>query len=113
MRTAIDCFAGAGGATQGLRDAGFDVVAAVENDPSAASTWRANHPGALFERGIRDVDLTGLADCVPDGQRLTLLKACPPCQGFSSLRGASVDQARNDLVLDTLRLVDALEPEAV
>ena len=45
---------------------------------------------------------------------LDLLKACPPCQGFSTLRGAKApDAARNDLVLDTLRLVDELQPRAV
>lgn len=112
-RTAIDCFAGAGGATQGLRDAGFEVVAAVESDAHAAATWRANHPGMMFEEDIREVDLGKLAACVPQGERLSLLKACPPCQGFSSLRGTAVDEDRNDLVLDTLRLVDSLNPMAV
>lgn len=113
VRTAIDLFAGAGGATQGLRDAGFDVVAAVENDPSAAATWRANHPGRMFEADIRAVPLEELRETVPVGARLDLLKACPPCQGYSSLRGTDPDPVRNDLVLDTLRLVDALEPRAL
>lgn len=113
MRIAIDLFAGAGGATQGLRDAGYDVVAAVENDPSAAATWRANHPGRMFEADIRAVSLDELRAAIPPGRRLDLLKACPPCQGFSSLRGADPDPARNDLVLDTLRLIDALEPRAL
>jgi DNA (cytosine-5)-methyltransferase 1 len=46
--------------------------------------------------------------------QLDLLKACPPCQGFSSLRGGrSSDDIRNDLVLDTLRFVEELEPRAV
>ncbi|WKN48917.1 DNA cytosine methyltransferase [Nocardioides sp. Arc9.136] len=113
MRTAIDLFAGAGGATQGLRDAGFDVVAAVENDAAAAATWRANHPGRMFESDIRAVDTDDLRGALPEGARLDLLKACPPCQGFSSLRGADPDPERNDLVLDTLRLVDALQPRVL
>lgn len=113
MRTAIDCFAGAGGATQGLRNAGFDVVAAVEIESDAAATWRANHPGTMLQGDIRDVDPVALRALIPPGERLSLLKACPPCQGFSSLRGASIDESRNDLVLDTLRLVDTLKPVAV
>jgi DNA (cytosine-5)-methyltransferase 1 len=113
VRTAIDLFAGAGGATQGLRNAGFDVVAAVENDTSAAATWRANHPGKMFEGDIRTVRLEDLRVTVGSGRRLDLLKACPPCQGFSSLRGANPDPDRNDLVLDTLRLVNALRPRAL
>ena len=38
---AIDMFCGCGGTTQGLKDAGFEVVAGVEVDPLAAETFRA------------------------------------------------------------------------
>jgi predicted RNA methylase len=55
--TAIDLFAGAGGATQGLTDAGFSVLAAVESDGPASDSYRANHPGVhLVESDIRQVD---------------------------------------------------------
>lgn len=113
--TAVDLFAGAGGATQGLRDAGFDVVAAVESDPDAATTWSLNHPGRMFRADVRQVTSTALlaAGGLQPGD-LDLLKACPPCQGFSSLRGSRAPDARqNDLVLDTLRFVAQLEPRAV
>jgi DNA (cytosine-5)-methyltransferase 1 len=114
---AVDLFAGGGGATRGLRDAGFDVVAAVENDPHAAATWRLNHDGKLFEADIREVGADDIAQLVargPDHSELDLLKSCAPCQGFSSLRGGrEADPDRNDLVLDTLRFVDGLTPRAV
>lgn len=113
--TAVDLFAGAGGATQGLRDAGFDVVAAVELDADAAGTWAMNHPGVVLQADVRTVTPEALMNAGGFGYgKLDLLKACPPCQGFSSLRGGGdVDEARNDLVLDTLRLVDGLLPRAV
>src|SRR5439155_16527593 len=41
---AIDLFSGAGGATLGLRMAGFDVPVAVELDEEKALTLRKNHP---------------------------------------------------------------------
>jgi DNA (cytosine-5)-methyltransferase 1 len=115
MRTAVDLFAGAGGATQGLRDAGYDVVAAVENEPDAAETWRLNHPGVMIQADIRRVDPARVLSVAElQGRGVDLLKACPPCQGFSSLRGAAqADPARNDLVLDTLRFVDGLSPTAI
>ncbi len=113
--TAVDLFAGAGGATQGLRDAGYDVVAAVENEPDAAETWRLNHPGVMIQADIRRVEPARVLSVAGlRGRAVDLLKACPPCQGFSSLRGAAQpDAVRNDLVLDTLRFVDGLSPAAV
>jgi DNA (cytosine-5)-methyltransferase 1 len=113
--TAVDLFAGAGGATTGLVQAGFRVVAAVENDISAAQSYRANHPEVvLVEDDIRNVDparlLRGLR--LRPG-RLDLLKACPPCQGFSSLAKGNVDEDRNDLVLDVSRFVEAFRPKAI
>ena len=116
--TVIDLFAGAGGATQGLFQAGFRVVAAVENDPRAADTYRANHPGVHLEaRDIEKVRLGRLRSRVGmEKGDLTLLKSCPPCQGFSSLghiEGGEEDDPRNDLVRQTWRFVTAFEPRAV
>jgi DNA (cytosine-5)-methyltransferase 1 len=113
-RTAIDLFAGAGGATQGLRDAGFVVLSAAENDKDAAASFALNHPDVVMAGDVRDI--------VPDRLRrflglrrgeLDLLKACPPCQGFSSLARGDVDTLRNDLVLDVFRFVHGLRPKVV
>ena len=41
--TCLEIFAGAGGMSQGLRDAGLTVKWAVEHDPSAVDTWKMNH----------------------------------------------------------------------
>ena len=40
--TAVDLFAGAGGSSQGLRDAGFQVLGAVENDEVVLSFLRCH-----------------------------------------------------------------------
>ncbi|MGQ4374515.1 DNA cytosine methyltransferase [Streptomyces sp. SAS_267] len=113
--SAIDLFAGAGGATRGLRDAGFRVLAAVENDPEAAESYRRNHPRVLlYEADIRSVAAPQIAEAAKLKRGdLDLLKACPPCQGFSSLAKGEVDQARNDLVLDVARFVDVFLPKTL
>ncbi|MDY7015535.1 MAG: DNA cytosine methyltransferase, partial [Cyanobacteriota bacterium] len=41
---AIDLFAGAGGFSLGVEQAGFDVAIAVENDPVHAAVYRFNFP---------------------------------------------------------------------
>lgn len=115
MYSAVDLFAGAGGATRGLRDAGFEMLAAVENDLEAAETYRRNHPRvSVLAQDVRSVDpQTLLAEAALPPGKLDLLKACPPCQGFSTLAKGVVDERRNDLVLDTFRFVQTLRPRIV
>src|SRR5690348_1335656 len=103
---AVDLFAGAGGLTQGLKDAGIRVLAAVEIDSLASETYSLNHPEVdLATRDIRRVDpreLVGKYD-----RRVDFVAACPPCQGFSTLRtnrrSKVVADSRNDLVFEALR----------
>ena len=112
---AIDLFSGAGGATLGVRNAGFKVVAAVEADPHAAATYRANHPDIrLLQEDIRSVDPEMLRKelKLPPGE-LTLLKACPPCQGYSSIGVRDADDTRNDLVAEVWRFTRVFKPRIV
>lgn len=115
--TAIDLFAGAGGATSGLKQAGLRVLAAVESDGPASATFRANHSDVkLWERDIRSIKASEMRrELQLERGELALLKACPPCQGFSSLAEgrAKPNSLQNDLVLDTIRFVRALGPRSV
>jgi DNA (cytosine-5)-methyltransferase 1 len=91
------------------------MLAAVENDLEAAETYRRNHPKVtLLAEDIRTVQPKALlaGTAVTPGE-LDLLKACPPCQGFSTLAKGLVDEQRNDLVLDTFRFVEELHPRIV
>ncbi len=111
---AIDLFSGCGGLSQGLRSAGFDVVAAFDNDADSVATYRLNHPKTVvFEEDIRNVDPAEIKKIIGD-EPLHLLAGCPPCQGFSSVRRLnrkrSVRDDRNGLVLEYLRFVKALKP---
>jgi DNA (cytosine-5)-methyltransferase 1 len=113
--TAVDLFAGAGGASQGLRDAGFMVLAAVENNRDAANTYAANHRETCVVRSdIRSVDAATLRRelGIAPGD-LTVLNACPPCQGFSTLGSRDVDDPRNDLIASVWPFVSDFQPEAV
>lgn len=102
MRTAIDIFAGAGGASLGLRRAGFRELAAVEYDAAACATLRAalkadgHDPSIVIEGDVREVTGLPAAD---------LWWASPPCQDFStagSVRGSDGDRNGWPWLLDSV-----------
>jgi DNA (cytosine-5)-methyltransferase 1 len=112
--TAVDLFAGAGGASLGLVQAGFDLRLAAEIDPQYASTHEANLPGAVLCGDLRETDevLIGSLAGVAPGE-LDLLFAGPPCQGFSAIGPRVVWDERNNLFREVLRTATALRPHAV
>src|SRR5688500_5526277 len=83
--TALDIFAGGGGLTVGLKRAHFAVVGAVELEPNAFATYKANHPEVkAFKQDVCSVKGEALLRLSESGV-IDLLAGCPPCQGFSSL----------------------------
>lgn len=117
--TAVDLFCGAGGLTLGLKQAGFQVLGAVDLDELAAETYRRNHRSVtLWNRDIRKLAVSEMmATLGLQRGELDLLAGCPPCQGFSTIRthrrGSCVADERNELVFEFVRFVRVLRPRAV
>lgn len=118
-KTAIDLFSGCGGLSLGLRNAGFDVLAAVENDKLASNTYKLNHPNTVLLKKdiqkIRPKYLLKKLNLEPGD--LTLLAGCPPCQGFSTLRTLNgkveVDDPMNDLLFEFLKFIRVFLPKSL
>jgi len=111
--TAAEIFAGGGGLATGLRNAGFRTLVAVEIEPHAAATFKANHPDVqVFRQDVRTISGKTVLDVA--GGSLDVLAACPPCQGFSTLttKWKKVDH-RNELVSEVARLAEEIRPRAI
>lgn len=76
---ALDIFAGAGGLSVGLDQAGFDVVAGAEWDRDACETFAKAHPTADVIEG--DVNTVSF---LPWRREVELLVGGPPCQPWST-----------------------------
>ncbi|MEO0806179.1 MAG: DNA cytosine methyltransferase [Cyanobacteria bacterium J06643_4] len=110
---AIDLFAGAGGLSFGFEQAGFDVVAAVEVDPVHSCVHKFNFPHcAIVPRSVADVSgsdirkAAGLSLSTP----IDVVAGGAPCQGFSLIGQRALDDPRNSLVKEFIRLIRELQP---
>ncbi|WP_409331146.1 DNA cytosine methyltransferase [Trujillonella humicola] len=109
----VDLFAGAGGLSQGFRQAGFRVLAGSDHDPDAVATYHANFPGAEALCGdIRDPQIRERLDELEAGA--DVLVGGPPCQAFSQVRNHSrlIDDPRNSLYREFVRSVATAHPAA-
>lgn len=112
----IDLFAGAGGISIGLEEAGFKCLYANEVSPIYSTTLEGGHPDAFVETGdIRRVDAGSVRRALQlEKGELSLLAGGPPCQGFSvNAPIRSTDDERNHLFRDYLRFVEEFEPATI
>ena len=110
---AIDLYAGVGGLSLGIKQAGFDVVASVEADPLTARYYRYNHPETqVLPNRVGPEIVQSLVAAIPSGKKLALVVGGPPCQGFSSAGRRRADDCRNREVARFAEMVLALRPLA-
>lgn len=120
----IDIFAGCGGLSKGLLNAGWTGLFAVEKNADAFSTLKHNlinknkhflWPDWLEvkEYDINELlknyekELTGLQG------KIALVAGGPPCQGFSMAGKRDKNDQRNKLVKSYIKFIKLVMPEAI
>lgn len=109
----VDLFAGAGGISEGFRQAGFRVLAGSDNDPDATATYKLNFPEARTITG--DIRAPSVREEVLDFARnATVLVGGPPCQAFSQVRNHTrlIDDPRNALYREFVAVLGVVKPAA-
>lgn len=111
--TVIDLFCGAGGLSEGFRQAGFHVLAGQDIDATFGETFTATHGEAKFVHGpIQDIaasELLNVAGMKPG--EIDVIVGGPPCQGYSVYNHKrGIDDPRAGLFKEYLRFVKEIMP---
>ncbi len=113
--TVISLFAGCGGSSLGYSTAGYRELLAIEWDDNAVETFKLNFPdvpvwhGNIAELSVEEcLRITGLKP-----GELDVLDGSPPCQGFSTAGKRNMDDGRNQLFREYVRLLRGLQPKVL
>lgn len=112
----IDLFCGIGGLTRGLIDAGLNVVAGFDIDPTCKYTYEKNNHVTYHTQNIREVHAADL-NKLYTAHATKILVGCAPCQPFSQMRFKLGDANQKDekynLLLEYARLIEEVRPEII
>lgn len=105
----IDLFAGTGGLSLGLENAGFNPVLVVDNYKAANQTYLFNRPflneKKIISEDIKFVDTNSF-------EHAPLIVGGPPCQGFSNAnKQRKKDDDRNQLYKFFVKSVSSVRPK--
>lgn len=111
--TFVSTFAGGGGSSTGYLMAGYRELLAVEWDDNAVETLQLNWPHLDIYHG--DIAKLTVAETLErTGLRvgeLDLFDGSPPCQGFSTAGKRQLNDPRNQLFREYVRLLRGLKPK--
>ncbi|WEV46368.1 DNA cytosine methyltransferase [Bifidobacterium sp. ESL0690] len=102
--TVIDFFCGAGGFSEGFRQAGFNVIMGLDNWQPAVTTHNANHNLHDKKWDISAIETPQAIEQIPDSD---IIIGSPPCVSFSlSNKGGNADKTLGKkLIRNFLRIV--------
>lgn len=123
-KTYIDLFAGCGGLSLGLHNAGWEGIFAIEKSPQAFKTlefnlidrikhfeWPEWLPGQAHDINI--VIERYATELQQLQGKVTLVAGGPPCQGFSIAGQRNENDERNKLIDSYIKFVSLVKPDLI
>lgn len=111
--TFIDLFSGCGGLSHGLEMAGHKCLLGVDANKDAIDSFALNHPHAnVFCGDIKTLKPAKLKELLK-GKSIDMVVGGPPCQGFSTVGRGVVEDERNLLFKEFVRIVKLTKPKFI
>lgn len=111
--TFIDLFSGCGGLSHGLEMAGHRCLLGVDANKEAIETFAANHhQAAVYLGDIKKLSEKKLKELI-GRDTVDMVVGGPPCQGFSTVGKGEVDDVRNQLFKEFVRIVRLTKPKVI
>lgn len=115
----LDLFSGAGGFSEGFKEEGFNIVAAVEFDSQIAQTYLYNNPETfVFNEDIKELETKEIKKVLEKKNvECDVIIGGPPCQGFSMAgnrirnKQKLIEDPRNELFKEYYRMVKDFRPK--
>jgi DNA (cytosine-5)-methyltransferase 1 len=111
----LSLFSGAGGAVEGFKQAGYNVVAAVDIEENCIDTLKTNHPTTMaIQEDIGGTSPSEFADRynIP-AESIDVVVGGPPCKDFSqSQSNRTTESDRANLIFDFINYVKYYSPES-
>ena len=105
----LDLFCGCGGLTQGLTDAGLNVVLGIDKWDKAIESYQKN-----FHHKSLCVDISEFPplECKNkfELENIDIIVGGPPCQGFSMAGRRDNNDPRNSLFMEYVKYLDFFQP---
>lgn len=122
--TYIDLFAGCGGLSLGLHNAGWKGAFAIEKSPDAFKTLEHNlikkkkhfnWPTWLEQKhhDINEILDNHSENLISLRGQIDLVAGGPPCQGFSMAGRRIENDSRNDLINSYVKFIDLVKPKLI
>ena len=100
----VSLFSGGGGLDLGFKQAGYDIVWAIDNASDAVETYRKNIGDHIVCADINTISPDGIPQC-------DIIIGGPPCQSFSLAGNRNAEDARGQLVWTYLEIINAKRPK--
>jgi len=113
INTHLSLFSGAGGLDIGLKMAGWNTIAFVENNKDCQKTLQQNMPHSTIYPDVTSFDIEEFKwNKLQDGRDLDLISGGPPCQPFSTAgKRLGLNDERGKLFFNYANIIKELNPK--